>query len=110
MMQIILHSSLSHSYGYLCTLWVSSNDNKENLHEEKQFPRNRTVHIYISASASDICDVPEAVWQPNEALQAKFVDHGWSIKNIKVDDGCYEAYASSDTGKKVEAYFNPKIF
>ena len=63
-----------------------------------------------TASATDICTVPEAEWQPKEALQAKLVEQGWTIKNIKVDDGCYEAYATTDKGEKVEAYFNPKTF
>lgn len=63
-----------------------------------------------SASASDICDVPKAEWQPKEALHATLVEQGWTIKNIKVDDGCYEAYATTDTGKRIEAYFNPKTF
>lgn len=69
-----------------------------------------TILATGTASATDICDVPEAEWQPKEALQTKLVEQGWTIKNIKVDDGCYEAYATTDTGEKVEAYFNPKTF
>lgn len=63
-----------------------------------------------TVSAADICDVPKADWQTTEALQAKLVEQGWMVKKIKVDDGCYEAYATTDTGEKVEAYFNPKTF
>lgn len=63
-----------------------------------------------TAKASDICEVPEAEWQTIEALQTKLVEQGWTVKNIKVDDGCYEAYATTDKGERVEAYFNPKTF
>ena len=43
-------------------------------------------------------------------MQTKLVEQGWTIKNIKVDNGCYEAYATTDKGEKVEAYFDPKTF
>ena len=61
-------------------------------------------------SASDLCDVPESEWQSIEALQQKLEAEGWTIKNIKVDDGCYEAYAKNSEGTRVEAYFDPKTF
>lgn len=63
-----------------------------------------------STWASDLCEVPESEWQPIEALQTKLVEQGWDIKNIKIDDGCYEAYATDEKGERVEAYFNPKTF
>lgn len=63
-----------------------------------------------SAAASDLCSVPEAEWQTKEALQAKLEAEGWTVKTIKVDDGCYEAYGRDQAGKKQEVYFNPKTF
>lgn len=60
--------------------------------------------------ASDLCNVPESNRQPVEALQQKLEDKGWQVKKIKIDDGCYEAYAVTDTGQRVEAYFDPKTF
>jgi len=54
--------------------------------------------------------VPEADRQPIEALQKQLEDQGWEIRNMKVDDGCYEAYAIDDKGEKVEVYFDPKTF
>lgn len=60
--------------------------------------------------ASDLCSVPEADRQPISALEAKLVADGWTIKNMKVDDGCYEAYAINAEGQKVEVYFDPKTF
>ncbi len=60
--------------------------------------------------ASDLCDVAEADRQPVEALQSKLEADGWEIKKIKVDEGCYEAYAINSEGQRVEAYFNPQTF
>lgn len=63
-----------------------------------------------AVAASDLCNVPEAERQPIEALQKKLESDGWKVKRIKVDDGCYETYALTDTGQRVEAYFDPKTF
>ncbi len=63
-----------------------------------------------TAAAADLCNVPEAERQPIEALQLKLEAEGWEIKNMKIDDGCFEAYAVNAEGQKVEAYFDPKTF
>ncbi len=63
-----------------------------------------------TAMAKDLCFVDEADRQPISALEAKLVADGWTIKKVKADDGCYEAYAINAEGKKVEAYFDPKTF
>ncbi|MBO6826535.1 MAG: PepSY domain-containing protein [Sneathiella sp.] len=60
------------------------------------------------AHASDLCKVPTDEWQPKEALQEKLEGQGWKVSRIKVDDGCFEAYAKDAGGRRVEAYFNPK--
>ncbi len=60
--------------------------------------------------ASDLCNAAEADRQPIEALQSKLEADGWEIKKIKVDEGCYEAYAINSEGQRVEAYFNPQTF
>ena len=63
-----------------------------------------------TAAAADLCDVPEAERQSIETLQQKLESEGWAVKKVKVDDGCYEAYATDPEGNKVEAYFDPKTF
>ncbi|MFN4764802.1 PepSY domain-containing protein, partial [Gillisia sp. Q332] len=37
-----------------------------------------------AAQASDKCAVPQAEWQPKEALQQKLEGDGWKIKKIKI--------------------------
>jgi len=63
-----------------------------------------------SASAADVCQVPQAEWQPKEALQKKLETEGWTIKAIKLDDGCYEVYGTDASGARKETYFDPKTF
>jgi len=56
----------------------------------------------------DRCDTPMAEWQPRETLQQQLEAEDWQVKRIKTDDGCYEVYALDQTGRRVEAYFEPK--
>jgi hypothetical protein len=58
--------------------------------------------------AKDLCSVPKAEWQPAEMLQKKLEAEGWQVRNVKVEDGCYEAYAIDNHGKRVETLFDPK--
>lgn len=64
--------------------------------------------VAVSAQASDRCNVPEDQWQPQQALEQQLTDQGWTIKNIKIDSGCYEAYAIDADGKRREVYFDPQ--
>lgn len=52
----------------------------------------------------------EADWRPMEALQTELETAGWEVRKVKVDDGCYEAYATTPEGDRVEAYFHPVTF
>ena len=61
-------------------------------------------------AGEDTCTVPAADWKTTDALKEKLIADGWDVRNIKEDEGCFEAYAITDEGKKVEAYFNPATF
>ncbi len=63
-----------------------------------------------SASAGDLCSVPEGEWQPKEALQKQLESEGVTIKKIKIDEGCYEVYGTDKDGKRIENYYDPKSF
>ena len=69
-----------------------------------------TVFGAGAASAADLCHVPEAEWQPKESLEQKLQADGWTVKKIKVDEGCYEAYGTDAKGNRMEVYFDPKTF
>ena len=54
------------------------------------------------------CDSgPESGWQPQEKLTKMLTDKGWTVRRIKIDGGCYEAYVVTDKGERQEAYFHP---
>jgi len=61
-----------------------------------------------AASAEPSCNVDKAEWQSEQALRDKLASQKWTIKNIKIDNGCYEVYGTDDKGRKVEVYFHPK--
>jgi hypothetical protein len=52
------------------------------------------------------CDAPKDKWMTEEAMKAKATELGYDVRQVKVEDGCYEVYGIKD-GKKVEAIFNP---
>jgi len=60
-----------------------------------------------TALASDDCTDPVADWQPKENLRQMMKGHGWDVKRIKVDDGCYEIKGWDRNGHRVEAKFSP---
>lgn len=68
------------------------------------------VAISSAAMASgDLCKpTPKDQWQAIPALEKKLVAEGWTIKNIKIDKGCYEVYGTDGKGQRAEIYFDPK--
>ena len=54
--------------------------------------------------------IPKAEWKPQMDLQKKLVADGWRVRQVKVENGCYEVYGFDAKGKRVEAFFNPKTF
>ncbi|QIG50298.1 PepSY domain-containing protein [Nordella sp. HKS 07] len=67
-----------------------------------------TLTLAGIAHAGEKCDVPDAEWQPREALAGKLKAMGWDVRSLKTEDGCYEVYAVDAKGSKIEAHFNPK--
>jgi hypothetical protein len=43
-------------------------------------------------------------------LQKLLKSKGWSVRDIKIENGCYEVYGFDAESAKVEAFFNPKTF
>ncbi len=48
-----------------------------------------------------------AAWKTTAQLEDKMKADGWTVRHVKEDGGCYEAYGTSPEGKRVEAYFHP---
>ena len=61
-----------------------------------------------SATGLATCDSgAKSTWQPQDKLEKQLKEKGWQIRRIKEDGGCYEVYAVTEKGERVEAYFHP---
>jgi len=59
------------------------------------------------AVADDDCFVPMAEWQPREAVQRLALEKGWTVRRIKIDDGCYEIDGTDGQGRRIEVTVHP---
>lgn len=66
--------------------------------------------LAVPALAAERCAAPQADWRPVEALTAELTAKGWTVSNVKTEDGCYEVYGRDAEGKRVETFFDPATF
>ena len=59
------------------------------------------------ARADDECFVPMADWKPREAIAAVAARYGWTVRRIKIDDGCYEIDGTDAIGQRIEVTVHP---
>ncbi|KJS40198.1 MAG: hypothetical protein VR71_24360 [Roseovarius sp. BRH_c41] len=60
-----------------------------------------------TALASDDCFVPMADWQPRDAVAGLAAENGWTVRRIKIDDGCYEIDGRDADGRQIEVTVHP---
>ena len=60
-----------------------------------------------AAFGDDDCLVPMADWQPRAAVAQLAAENGWSVRRIKIDDGCYEIDGSDADGRPIEVKIHP---
>ncbi|MBU2287138.1 MAG: PepSY domain-containing protein [Gammaproteobacteria bacterium] len=53
---------------------------------------------------------PKSEWRPHTELEQKLTKEGWTIRRMETTPSCYEVYAKTPDGKRVEAFFDPKTF
>jgi hypothetical protein len=66
-----------------------------------------TVALAPMAFAGDDCAVPMTDWQPRSAVAAVAKAQGWTLRRIRIDDGCYEVIGLDAQGRAIEAKLNP---
>ena len=59
------------------------------------------------AFADDDCFVRMADWQPREAVARLAEENGWTVRRIKIDDGCYEINGRDAVGRPIEVTVHP---
>lgn len=60
-----------------------------------------------TALAEEGCFVPMSDWQPRAAVVKLAHDKGWTVRRIKIDDGCYEIDGKDASGQSFEATVHP---
>lgn len=60
-----------------------------------------------AAQAEESCNQPVGNWKSREAVHAMASERGWTLKRIKIDDGCYEVYGTDQDGRRFEAKIDP---
>ena len=58
-------------------------------------------------ASSSYCTEPRSKWMSMDEARATVTKMGYKVRKVDVDDGCYEAYAIDDKGRRVEIYINP---
>ncbi|TDE34814.1 PepSY domain-containing protein [Antarcticimicrobium sediminis] len=66
-----------------------------------------SVFPAAAALAGDDCFVPMADWQPREAVARLASENGWTVRRIKIDDGCYEINGRDAEGRQIEVTVHP---
>ena len=62
----------------------------------------------LATSDAPTCgNAPESEWVGEDAAKAKGAELGYEIRNMKVEDGCYELYAIDKENNKLEVFLNP---
>ena len=70
-----------------------------------------TAATGVLADGNFKCDVPKAEWKKQTELKDKLLADGWKrVRQVKVDNGCYEVYGFNEKNERAEVYFNPKTF
>jgi hypothetical protein len=49
---------------------------------------------------------PKSKWQSQSKLETQLQSEGLKVRQIKVENGCYEVYATDKSGKRANMAFN----
>lgn len=60
-----------------------------------------------AARADDDCAVPMSDWQPRSAVVRLAAESGWTVRRIRIDDGCYEVIGTDADGRAIEVKLEP---
>ncbi|MGV8954132.1 MAG: PepSY domain-containing protein [Cypionkella sp.] len=60
-----------------------------------------------AVQAEERCAVAMTLWQPREAVAKLAADNGWTLRRIRIDDGCYLVQGTDAQGKKFAVKLHP---
>ena len=64
------------------------------------------VAVSPAYAAGKCATGPKSDWRPISTLQSQLQTEGFTVKQIKIESGCYEVYATSKDGKRVNMAYN----
>lgn len=57
-------------------------------------------------AANGCSTAPQSSWQPQSKLEDLLKTDGLTVRQVKVENGCYEVYATDAGGKRVNLAYN----
>lgn len=69
-----------------------------------------TLASLLSATAlqaEERCSVAMTDWQPREAVAKLAAEQGWTLRRIRIDDGCYLVLGTDAQGRRFEVKLHP---
>ena len=57
-------------------------------------------------AAGKCSTAPKSMWQPQSKLETQLQSAGFKVRQVKVENGCYEVYATDKSGKRANMAFN----
>ena len=51
-------------------------------------------------------NAPKSKWQPRSTLESQLHADGYKVRQIKVEGGCYEVYATDKDGRRANMAYN----
>jgi hypothetical protein len=69
-----------------------------------------TLASLLSATAvraEERCAVAMTDWQPREAVARLAAEQGWTLRRIRIDDGCYLVLGTDAQGRRFEIKLHP---
>lgn len=58
-------------------------------------------------ASDDECFAPKNLWQSRDAALQQAQVNGWTVREFKIDDGCYKIEGSDSEGREIEAMLDP---
>jgi hypothetical protein len=71
-------------------------------------PLALTAPAFASGDEARCPDLPRAEWLSIGAIESALSAKGYTVREIEVEDNCYEVEGTDANGAKFEAYVNPK--
>jgi len=59
------------------------------------------------ASSKNCGNAPQNQWLSLADITTKATGMGYNVRQVKIEDDCYEISAVDKNGQRIEAYFNP---